>query len=264
MIFCSKFEAALRTNQGKDPLEPWISYIIWVEQTYPKGGKEGNLPTLLEKCIKEFKDDEIFSQDERYLDVWIKYASMAQKPLDLYNFMYSNQLCTKLPEFYIQWSWQLEESGNYKKAEQAFKAAVEMVSRDDPKFELMEMKHRQFQARVMKRMVNETPNGSRLEPEEEERAVLGSLQGRGKHHAVGSLRIGPAKKSDQPGSLPLTSHNGSSQKSKHGFAIFQDGENKDPGLNKPSNVPSTSLPFSKEQNRENEINAGKLVKGVKQ
>ena len=93
-----------------------------MEQTYPKGGKEGNLPVLLEKCIKEFKEDEFYSQDERYLQVWIKYASMAQKPLDLYNFMYNNHLCTKLPEFYIHWSWFLEESGNYKKAEQWLKA----------------------------------------------------------------------------------------------------------------------------------------------
>jgi hypothetical protein len=45
-----------------------------VEQTFPKGGKEGNLQQLLEKCIKEFKDDPAACQDERYLDVWIKYV----------------------------------------------------------------------------------------------------------------------------------------------------------------------------------------------
>ncbi len=69
-----EFETALRTYSGPDPLEPWHRYIVWVEQTFPKGGKEGNLQQLLEKCIKEFKDDPVQCQDERYLEVWIKYV----------------------------------------------------------------------------------------------------------------------------------------------------------------------------------------------
>ena len=183
-----------------------MQYIEWVEQTYPKGGKDGNLPTLLEKCIKEFKDDETYSQDTRYLGVWVKYASMAQKPLDLYQFMFTSQLCTKLPDFYINWAWQLEENGLIKKADQAFKNGIDMVDPNDPKFELMETKHRQFQSRVMKKMVSDSDissTSSQLQPSgEEERAVLGSLQGHGKHQKVGSMRVGYAKKSDQPGACP--------------------------------------------------------------
>ena len=75
-MYFSEYEAALRTYQGPDPLKPWYDYIVWVEQRYPKGGKEGNLPILLEKCIKEFKTDSVHSQDKRYLEVWVKYVSM--------------------------------------------------------------------------------------------------------------------------------------------------------------------------------------------
>ena len=32
-----------------------LRYISWIEQEYPKGGKEGNLSTLIESCIKKFK-----------------------------------------------------------------------------------------------------------------------------------------------------------------------------------------------------------------
>ena len=263
-IIFSKFEAELRTNQGKDQLEPWVKYIEWVEQTYPKGGKEGNLPTLLEKCIKEFKDDQTYSQDTRYLDVWIKYASMAQKPLDLYNFMFTNQLCTKLPDFYINWAWQLEENGMIKKADQAFRNGIDMVDHSDPKFEVMETKHRQFQSRVMKKMVNDSEVSSAgfltASSGEEERAVLGSLQGHGKHQKVGSMRIGHAKKSDQPGALPLTARNPPHQQTKPGFAIFQDDGPIEPTFNRPSLPTSNNLPFSKQQNRENEMNAGKWTK----
>ena len=45
-----------------------------MEQTFPKGGKGGNLQELLEKCIKEFRSDPVLNQDERYLDIWIKYV----------------------------------------------------------------------------------------------------------------------------------------------------------------------------------------------
>ena len=244
-----------------------MQYIEWVEQTYPKGGKEGNLPVLLEKCIKEFKDEPTYSQDARYLDVWIKYASMAQKPLDLYNFMFTNQLCTKLPDFYINWALQLEENELIKKAEQAYKSGIDMVDRGDPKFEVLEARHRQFQSRVLKKMVNDgdMSSNSYLAPSssgEEERAVLGSLQGHGKHQKVGSMRIGHAKKSDQPGALPLASRNPSSQQTKPGFAIFQDDAPNEPTFNRPSAPTTKTLPFAKQQNRENEINAGKWSKST--
>jgi hypothetical protein len=46
-VFSREFETALRTYTGPDPLDPWHQYITWVEQTFPKGGKEGNLQQLL-------------------------------------------------------------------------------------------------------------------------------------------------------------------------------------------------------------------------
>ena len=55
---------------------------------------------------------------------------------------------------------------------------------------------------------------------EEERSVLGSLRGQGKHQKVGSIRIGGAKKSDQPGALTSTTAVGAHQGGAE-FAIFQ-------------------------------------------
>jgi hypothetical protein len=50
-----QFEEELREYSGEDPLDPWYRYIQWVEQSYPKGGKEGQVHVLIEKCIKKFK-----------------------------------------------------------------------------------------------------------------------------------------------------------------------------------------------------------------
>ena len=48
-------------------------YILWTEENVPKGGRE--IGTLLESCIKEFQDVSRYQNDERYLEVWLKYVS---------------------------------------------------------------------------------------------------------------------------------------------------------------------------------------------
>ena len=50
-----------------------LRYVLWIEENIPKGGRE--ISTLLERCIKEFKDVLKYKCDERYLQVWIKYVS---------------------------------------------------------------------------------------------------------------------------------------------------------------------------------------------
>ena len=68
------FELALRTYEGDDPFEPWFNYIVWIEQTFPKTGKDGNLNALLEKCIQQFKGNGQYNQDIRFFEVWMKYV----------------------------------------------------------------------------------------------------------------------------------------------------------------------------------------------
>lgn len=74
LVYFRGFELALRTYEGPDPLEPWYNYIVWVEQTFSKTGKDGNLNELIEKCIKQFKDDGNYTQDPRFFEVWMKYV----------------------------------------------------------------------------------------------------------------------------------------------------------------------------------------------
>ena len=47
-------------------------YILWTEENVPKGGRETG--TLLERCIKEFQDVSKYENDQRYLNVWLKYV----------------------------------------------------------------------------------------------------------------------------------------------------------------------------------------------
>lgn len=77
----SIFEEELRTYSGDDPLDVWYRYVLWVEQNYPKGGKEGNITKLIEKCVTALhtsKDThKKYDNDSRFLELWIKYVSVA-------------------------------------------------------------------------------------------------------------------------------------------------------------------------------------------
>lgn len=49
-------------------------YIKWTEQTFPQGGKESNLNTLLEQAVTRFTDVEKYHNDPRYVELWIKFV----------------------------------------------------------------------------------------------------------------------------------------------------------------------------------------------
>ena len=101
-------------------LYPFCRYISWVEQEYPKGGKEGGLDKLLESCIKSIKDVKEANNDPRLCAIWLKYASMSAKPLEVFGFMFSNGVCTQRPEMFEAWTWHLESAKAFKKAESVF------------------------------------------------------------------------------------------------------------------------------------------------
>jgi len=46
-------ELSILAYEGQDPLEQWTKYINWLEENYPKGGKEGDLLIVLEQ-VKNF------------------------------------------------------------------------------------------------------------------------------------------------------------------------------------------------------------------
>ena len=174
--------------------------------------------------------------------------------------MHANKQCTNLPEFYVAWSWELEQVGKFKEAESTFRTGLEMLDRDDPKYATLEGKHKQFQARVMKKMMEKDdcdgPNGR-----SEERSALGSLQGHGKHGKVGSIRTGIARKSNQPGTLPMVSSTNSNRGTNGGFTIFEDTDPAPKGTASGSGrkvIDSENLPFRKNQEQENDQNPNKM------
>ena len=145
-------------------------------------------------------------------------ANLSATPLEMYNFMYNHKLCESQPEFYVAWAWELEQVGNFKRAELVFQKASKKLAGgvDEEGHALVLRKQAQFQARVMKQVFSQSAEdslaaGAGTETEEEEqRSALGALRAHGKRAAVGSVRVGGAKKNDGlPGTLPQMSSSAS-------------------------------------------------------
>ena len=141
-------------------------------------------------------------------------------PLDVFDFMYKQGVCTKQAGLYEAWAYQLELLASYKKADAVFSNGLKAATEVETKARL-QAKQKQFQARVLRRVKGEEV--SPAETEEEERSALGQLRGHGKKGKVGSVRVGQAKLGGPgvlPSKQPLKDNN--KQQGGGGFQIFQD------------------------------------------
>lgn len=71
-----EFERAIDSYAGYDPLDDWYEYILWIEQSYPKSGKETALNEVISTCLAKFENDERYKQDRRMIKLFIKYVSL--------------------------------------------------------------------------------------------------------------------------------------------------------------------------------------------
>ncbi|KAF3701351.1 Mitotic checkpoint serine/threonine-protein kinase BUB1 beta [Channa argus] len=196
------FESELRMYDGDDPLDVWDRYIKWTEQTFPKGGKESNLITLLERVVTRFTEEEKYRNDPRYIDLWIKFAAICQEPLDIYRYMQAQGIGVTQASFYIAWSEEHENQGNCLKADQVYQEGFKKCAEPHDKLQQF---HKALQARVSRQvLMNVEEDDSDNKPKEPERVCLASLKYRGKKKAIAPInRVGPAIKSISGG---LQSH----------------------------------------------------------
>ena len=92
----SKFEKEIdESKEDDDPFKVYSDYIKWVIEAYPSGeSHESNLVPLLERTTRNFKDDERYQRDIRYLRCWILYSKYVHEPFDIFRFLLANDIGT--------------------------------------------------------------------------------------------------------------------------------------------------------------------------
>ncbi len=108
-----------------DPLEAWTKYVKWCIDNFPSGQThESGLIPLLERATRHFKDSEQYTNDPRYLRLWILYARNVECARDVYNFLLANEIGTKLASLYEELAVVLEGQRMYDEADAMYKLGI--------------------------------------------------------------------------------------------------------------------------------------------
>ncbi|WWD19886.1 hypothetical protein CI109_104355 [Kwoniella shandongensis] len=144
-------EAERRDKEGEDMidgvqdvLDVYNKYILFVVQHHPSS--DSHLLPLLETTTRRFVNDARYTQDVRYLKLWVMYARQIERREEIWAFLESRDIGTKHSVFYEEWAAALEGLGRRKKADEIYRIGV---ARKAAPVDRLKTRHKQFLERIM-------------------------------------------------------------------------------------------------------------------
>ncbi|CAL1529715.1 unnamed protein product, partial [Lymnaea stagnalis] len=252
----NNFEIELRTYDGDDPFDVWDRYVKWTEQYFPKGGHDGQLAILIERCLKEFQGDQRYKNDSRIIRLWIKFACFSDDPVEVYKYMFDNDIGVQLASLYIEWAIATERKGDNKTADALYMLGLKQCIEGK---DLLLQRQQQFQTRLARNItlqIAEQQNfGTSIGDEAVKRSTLGRLKPTGPSHKVGATRTGSVLLGSA-GRLKDSRTPVPKQLPNKGIPIFCDRENVPPTLAQHPTHEWQSIPVHEIDNRENNKKPG--------
>ncbi|PWN53074.1 hypothetical protein IE53DRAFT_339471 [Violaceomyces palustris] len=130
-----------------DPLEAWNRYVKWCIDNFPSGqNHESGLVPLLERATRTFRHSDQYTNDSRYLRLWILYARNVECARDVYNFLLANEIGTKLASLYEELAVVLEGQGIFDEANSTYRLGI--ARRANP-IDRLKRRYAEFQQRIM-------------------------------------------------------------------------------------------------------------------
>ena len=197
-------------DECDDPLDLYLQYIKWMEESYPSGSP--NYVELLERCNQEFKDDDRYKNDPRYLRNWLTYSNCCSDPTDVFTFLKVNDIGTSLALLYESWAGVYETKGQHAKADRVFQEGINVKARP---VERLKKRHREFQIRLAKQ-IKEESNEEAAEETSKENSHKPRKLAAGVSDVFGTSK---SKAKAKPGELGIDKNAKRSQ-----FAVFVDDE----------------------------------------
>eukprot|EP01132_Coremiostelium_polycephalum_P004997 gene4997-6221_t len=144
-----EFEEMISNYQGDDPIDNWLKYTKWIQQSYPGGNMKTELIVVLERCTKLFVKSDKYKNDPRYLRLWITYADMCKDPIMIFSYLENQKIGYSLSLLYEAKAIVYENKGDYHKADQSFQQGIQRRSQP---LERLQQKHSDFERRLIARM----------------------------------------------------------------------------------------------------------------
>ena len=197
-----------------DPLQVWLGYIKWQQDTCVSGGSLQQLH-LLERCAHTFKDDPRYVDSHLYLRVWVDYANCVRDPEPIFDYLYGRQIGQMHALFWLSWAAVLERKRKLDAADKVLTRGELMRAQPEG---LIQNKHQQFLHRLKKRIDANEPAQDIRTPVVKERKALNRMTKR----EAGGVKRPTMQRQAAP--LSASQHAGSvrSVQSLENFQIFED------------------------------------------
>lgn len=99
-------------SMAEDPLDVHHQYVRFVLSNYPAGASAtSKLVPLLEASTRRFLSDGRYTNDPRYLRLWVQYAKNMECPEDCYRFLFAKNIGDRLASLYEEYALVLEANG---------------------------------------------------------------------------------------------------------------------------------------------------------
>ncbi|ORY31588.1 hypothetical protein BCR39DRAFT_558055 [Naematelia encephala] len=194
-------EAERRDREGEDMadgiqdlLDIYNQYVLFTVQHHPSS--DTHLVPLLESTTRRFVADARYSQDVRYLKLWVMYTRhIVDRREDIWAFLESRDIGTRHAVFYEEWASSCETLGRKKKADEIYRLGI---ARRATPIERLKSRHQAFLARIMLPPGGSVPEDDPVPPPTAARtpgrAVLGTVAS---GTIAGTSQLAPAQRLSQ-------------------------------------------------------------------
>ena len=113
-----KYKSKLITalNEEDDPLAVYHQFVQWTIKNYGEADPNSGLVDLLKDATMQFKEDELYKTDLRYLKMWALYARQAKhrsEAIGIYADLVASDIGTSYSALYEDYAGLLEGDGRY-------------------------------------------------------------------------------------------------------------------------------------------------------
>ncbi|KAI8068044.1 Mad3/BUB1 homology region 1-domain-containing protein [Gongronella butleri] len=125
-----------RLDELDDPLDVYIRHINWTMETFPQGdSRESKMADLYERAAQQFKDDDRYKSDPRYLNCWMQYLTWCVDKKEVFLYLMRKNIGTGLALFYERYAEMFESQKKYTEAKDALKLGIEKQARPQARLE---------------------------------------------------------------------------------------------------------------------------------
>ena len=161
----------LLIDETDDPLDIYDRYVRWTMDAYPsaQATPASQLLPLLERATKTFLSSSQYTNDSRYLKLWLLYIRFfSDTPREIFAFLSRHGVGQELALFYEEFAAWLEGAGRWAQAEEIYRLGLEREARPTAR---LTRKYNEFQQRLAAQPeTNRRPTSPAMPPV---RAALG-------------------------------------------------------------------------------------------